>query len=157
MDIAMISNSYSQNLFFAHSALSLIKRDFKKGSTNRPGDKEHPKFQQASASIEASLDYWHNKTNTTVFKIDPSYPHFEEYFILDTMFFGASHGIHGGGNCGAKTSAAFGYLFLCNIKPVAYASLAAGEGKEGHDFLIIGDINKPNEAIVCDLHFEECY
>ncbi|MDR3476600.1 MAG: hypothetical protein P4M14_01035 [Gammaproteobacteria bacterium] len=153
----MIINSYSENLFFAHSALSRIQKDFSVGSTNRPGDSDRPQFQQASDRIEAACDYWQKKIDATVFSMAPTDPHFEEYFILDAMLFGGSHGIQEAGNCGAKSCAALGYLFLCNIKPVAYASVTSGGSEGGHDFLIIGDLNKPNEAIVCDLHYEECY
>lgn len=151
-----VLTTYAECLYFARSAYKAVKQKLPLGAdSNYPADECGEAFQkafQAIAKVEQVLEFdcYHND-------LSPWHRNFRERFILSQKCLADVHTEYKAGNCTAHAAVAFTYLWQCNVRPISHAMIGDLLFANGHAFIIVGDINKPHVAMVCDPYNNECY
>ncbi|HSW94002.1 MAG TPA: hypothetical protein VLJ15_06600 [Gammaproteobacteria bacterium] len=150
-----VLDTYAACLFLAESAKKAVKLVLPLGADNNYPRGAVSKAQRAAydAIEKAEREFLQYESKP----LSPKDADFRERFILDQKCQADIHSKHQAGNCAAQVAVAFTYLWQCNVRPISYAMVGDMVCKNGHAFLIIGDINKPHVAVVCDPWNDECY
>ncbi|GEM_PF-3869256 len=150
----MILDSYAKCLYFAAAAYEQVKNTLPLGADNHPGDHSKNK-EKAFHAIERAEKILKSYKACSTSNEDLDH---NERLLLNYKCLAEVHAKCKAGNCEAQAAIAFTHLWRCNVRPISFAIVGELDDiHAAHAFVIVGDINTPNTAMVCDPYHDEYY